>query len=211
MKKRITFRDIDSMEGHDFEYFCADVLKKNGFGHINVTVASGDYGIDILARQGGVTYAIQCKRYQGNVGNKAVQEALSGKVYYGCKAAAVMTNSYFTQQAKETAQRTGVELWDRDRLHSMVKKAYPGQIWISRPKKQQKPKAKPKKKAGRRGGCLPFLLVVISVLILLAAYFMPKMEYYRSPAQDRPVAPAVTEAPTEGSAPPSLLPGDAVG
>lgn len=192
MKRIISFQDIDKMDGHDFEYFCAEVLKRNGFSRVNVTVASGDYGIDITACQGATSYAIQCKRYHGSVGNKAVQEALSGKVYYGCKAAAVLTNSYFTPQAKETAHKTGVELWDRDKLTAMVKRAYPGQIWIPK-QKRAKPKQKPKKKANRRAGCLSWLLFWLSVIILLIAYFVPKMEYYEAPEQEKPVA---TEAPT---------------
>ena len=85
MKRIISFQDIDKMDGHDFEYFCAEVLKRNGFSRVNVTVASGDYGIDITACQGATSYAIQCKRYHGSVGNKAVQEALSGKVYYAAR------------------------------------------------------------------------------------------------------------------------------
>lgn len=196
MKRVISFQDIDNMEGHDFEYFCAEVLKKNGFSRVNVTVASGDYGIDITAWQGTTSYAIQCKRYRGTVGNKAVQEALSGKVYYGCKAAAVLTNSYFTPQAKETAQKTGVELWDRDKLAAMVKKAYPGRIWISKQKKA-KPKQKLKKKTGRRAGCLPWLLFWLAVIMLLIAYFVPKMEYYKAPEQDRPVATEASSTPTD--------------
>lgn len=198
MKRVISFQDIDNMEGHDFEYFCAEVLKKNGFSRVNVTVASGDYGIDITAWQGATSYAIQCKRYRGTVGNKAVQEALSGKVYYGCKAAAVLTNSYFTPQAKETAQKTGVELWDRDKLAAMVKKAYPGRIWISKQKKA-KPKQKSKKKTGRRAGCLPWLLFWLAVIMLLIAYFVPKMEYYKAPEQDRPVATEAPSAPTDAT------------
>lgn len=196
VKRIISFQDIDKMDGHDFEYFCAEVLKRNGFSRVNVTVASGDYGIDITACQGATSYAIQCKRYHGSVGNKAVQEALSGKVYYGCKAAAVLTNSYFTPQAKETAHKTGVELWDRDKLTAMVKKAYPGQIWIPKQKKA-KPKQKPKKKANRRAGCLSWLLFWLSVIILLIAYFVPKMEYYDAPEPEKPVA---TETPTTPTA-----------
>ena len=95
------------MDGHDFEYFCAEVLKRNGFSRVNVTVASGDYGIDITACQGATSYAIQCKRYHGSVGNKAVQEALSGKVYYGCKAAAVLTNSYLRPRPRKPPIRRG--------------------------------------------------------------------------------------------------------
>ena len=117
--------DIDVMEGHDFEYFCADILRKNDFSDVEVTKGSGDYGIDIIAKKDKVTYAIQCKRYNGNVGNKAVQEAFSGKAYYGCDRAVVLTNSFFTEQAKETALRTDVLLWDRNKLTGMISVAEP--------------------------------------------------------------------------------------
>lgn len=59
---------LDEMPGLDFEYYCADLLKQRGFIDVEVTKSSGDYGIDILAEKEGVTYAIQCKRYQEPVG-----------------------------------------------------------------------------------------------------------------------------------------------
>ena len=90
------------------------LLEKNGFSNISGTEKTGDHGIDILARLNGVTYAIQCKRYSGNIGNRAVQEAFSGKAYYNADVAVVMTNSYFTQQAQDDAARIGVKLWNRD-------------------------------------------------------------------------------------------------
>ena len=52
--------DIDLMEGHDFEYYCAELLRQRGFQEVEVTKGSGDYGIDILAEKEGVTYAILC-------------------------------------------------------------------------------------------------------------------------------------------------------
>ncbi len=110
---------FDEMNGHNFEHFCAEVLRKNGFGNINITRGSRDYGVDILAEKDGVSYAIQCKRYNGKVGNKAVQEVFSGKSYYSCDKAIVLTNSYFTEQAIDTAKKTGVVLWNRDDLCDM--------------------------------------------------------------------------------------------
>ena len=37
------------MDGHEFEYFCGDLLKKNEFSNVEVTRGSGDQGIDIIA------------------------------------------------------------------------------------------------------------------------------------------------------------------
>lgn len=109
-------KNIDMMEGHDFEYWCAELLKKKDFQNVEVTKGSGDQGVDILAEKGGVRYAIQCKCYSKDLGNTPVQEVEAGRIYYGCHVGAVMTNRYFIQGAKDLARKTGTLLWDRDFL-----------------------------------------------------------------------------------------------
>lgn len=111
----------DTMEGHDFEYYCADLLRNDGFYNVEVTQGSGDQGIDILAEKAGIRYGIQCKCYSNNIGNKAVQEAFAGKTFYHCHVAAVLTNRYFTRSAKELAEKDQVLLWDRDELERLVR------------------------------------------------------------------------------------------
>lgn len=115
---------IDDMDGHTFEHWCADLLKKAGFQDVEVTQGSGDQGVDILALKDGIKYAIQCKCYSSDLGNKPVQEVNTGKTIYRCQIGAVMTNRYFTAGGKEAAEATGVLLWDRDKLESMLKQAY---------------------------------------------------------------------------------------
>ena len=112
---------VDGMEGHDFEYWCADLLKKNGFSNVEVTRGSGDQGVDVLAKFGDAKYAIQCKCYSSDLGNKPVQEVNAGKAFYHCHIGVVMTNRYFTAGAKEIAEATGVLLWDRDTLKRLIK------------------------------------------------------------------------------------------
>ena len=112
---------FDYMDGHDFEYFCADILTKNGFSSVEVTQGSGDHGIDILAEKDGITYAIQCKCYSKDIGNAAVQQAHTGKSIYKKDIAVVLTNRFFTQQAQEEANALGVKLWDRDKLLNLIK------------------------------------------------------------------------------------------
>lgn len=120
VSKKLSDNPYDEMDGHEFEYFCGDILGKNGFTGVEVTKGSGDQGIDIIAFKDGVKYGIQCKCYSSNIGNKAVQEAFAGKTFYGCHVSAVLTNQYFTNSAKELAEKNGVLLWDRDRLESFV-------------------------------------------------------------------------------------------
>ena len=111
---------VRKMDGHLFEQYCAALLSRNGFTRVEVTKASGDFGIDVLAEKDGVTYAIQCKYYTDKVGNHAVQEAFSGKEYYDRMIAVVMTNSTFTPAAIETARQTHVLLWDGSVLEKMA-------------------------------------------------------------------------------------------
>lgn len=111
---------FEDMEGHEFEYFCADLLRQNGFVDVEVTKGSGDYGVDILAEKDGVTYAIQCKCYTTPVGVKAIQEAYAGRDYYDRMVGAVMTNQYFTSPAVEAAKKLKILLWDGGYIESML-------------------------------------------------------------------------------------------
>ena len=113
-------KEYDLMEGRDFEFFCADLLQKRGFLDVEVTKGSGDNGVDILAEKDGVSYAIQCKRYDEPVGVKAVQEAYAGRDYYDKMVGVVMSNQYFTKNAVEMARKLKILLWDRGYLEEML-------------------------------------------------------------------------------------------
>ena len=112
-------QSMDLMEGHEFEYYCADLLKTHGFLEVVVTKGSGDYGVDILAEKDGITYAIQCKCYDSPIGVKAIQEIYAGRDYYDRMVGAVMTNQYFTTPAVEVAQKLKILLWDRAYIETM--------------------------------------------------------------------------------------------
>lgn len=97
--------------GYQYEYECAEYLKSKGFINVEVTKASGDQGVDVIAEKDGLKYAIQCKHYGNAVPNKAIQEIYAGAKFYGCDVAVVMTNSTFTKSAIELAKGIGVKLW----------------------------------------------------------------------------------------------------
>lgn len=119
---------IDAMEGHDFEYWCAEALRNSGYTDVEVTKGSGDQGVDILATKEGIKFAFQCKRYNSPLGNTPVQEVFAGKSFYGCHACGVITNQYFTPGAKELADKTGVILWDRDWITEYLRQKYANSI-----------------------------------------------------------------------------------
>lgn len=114
------------MSGVDFEVWCADVLRLIGYDDVRLTDRTNDHGVDITAYRDGVKYGFQCKCYSKNVGNKAVQEIISGIRMYQCQKAVVITNQYFTKNARLEA-RNDVELWDRDVLRHYLNVIYAAQ------------------------------------------------------------------------------------
>lgn len=119
-RRKYAIHTLDEIDGHEFEYYCAELLRKRGFIDVSVTKGSGDYGVDVLAEKDGVTYAIQCKAYTSPVGVKAVQEAYAGREFYDRMVGAVLTNQYFTKPAVEAAKKLKILLWDRGYLDSMI-------------------------------------------------------------------------------------------
>lgn len=100
------------MDGYQYEKKCAELLKAKGFSRVQVTPGSGDQGIDVIAYQFGKKYGVQCKYYEGTVGNKAIQEVYAGAAYYNCDVALVVTSSTLTKSAKALASKLKVEVWE---------------------------------------------------------------------------------------------------
>ena len=101
------------MTGQDYEYAVARYLRWHGYTQVRVTQASGDYGVDITARQHGKRWAIQCKYYTHPVGISAVQQAVAGMAKYQCDAAMVVTNTVFTRAARTLAESNQVVLLEK--------------------------------------------------------------------------------------------------
>jgi restriction system protein len=116
--------DVNGLGGVAFEVWVAKRLKELGFEDVRGTPATGDQGADLIAKRNGRTIIIQAKRYQGTVGNKAVQEVASAVSFYGGDEGWVITNSTFTPSARALAQKTNVPLFegrDLDRLSEILR------------------------------------------------------------------------------------------
>jgi restriction system protein len=88
---------------------CSDSLVSSGWKS-TTTKLSGDKGADVIATRNNVKIVLQCKKWQNAVGIKAVQEALSGRMYYDADFAFVVTNSTYTNDAWDFAIKTKVKL-----------------------------------------------------------------------------------------------------
>ncbi|MCR8643430.1 restriction endonuclease [Paenibacillus sp. N1-5-1-14] len=113
--ERANIQEIDSMSGTMFERYLERYFKKQGW-QVKRTGGQGDYGADLILTSTNKKVVIQAKRWQKNVGYEAIQQAYTSKDVYKCDEAWVITNSGFTEQAREGAKKLGVSLWDREYL-----------------------------------------------------------------------------------------------
>jgi restriction system protein len=112
--------EIDEMDGYKFEEFMKQVYEQLGYS-VHHTPKSGDQGADlILTSKKRTRIAVQVKRYSGKVSNSAVQEVVAAKGFYKCTEGIVVTNSYFTDSAKQLAKANFIDLVDRNELEKLI-------------------------------------------------------------------------------------------
>lgn len=107
-------RDIDTMSGVEFEKYIAQVLKSRGCVDVSLT-EQYDLGVDIIVKKDGVTWGIQTKRWNNQVGIDAVRQAVAALKEYDCDRAMVITNSRYgySAPARELARSNNCILVDR--------------------------------------------------------------------------------------------------
>jgi restriction system protein len=117
--RKAGIHEIDKMSGEEFEKFLSILFKRRGY-KVSLTATSGDYGCDLVLKDGQDVIAVQAKRYSSTVGVKAVQEIIGAVRMYNATEAWVVTNSYYTKQAIKLANMNDVYLIDRNDLIELI-------------------------------------------------------------------------------------------
>lgn len=114
----------ETLPGIPFEEFLAKVLRQHGY-EVELTPASGDQGVDLVAVIFGQRVAIQAKGYSNMVGNESVQQVVAGKRFYNCTHAAVITNSSFTHAALALAESNDCLMIDYTVIPTLILHGWP--------------------------------------------------------------------------------------
>jgi HJR/Mrr/RecB family endonuclease len=114
----------ETLRGIPFEEFLAKVLRLHGY-QVELTPASNDQGVDLVAVINGQRVAIQAKGYANMVGNESVQQVIAGKRFYQCNCAAVITNSSFTKSALVLAESNECLMIDYTVIPMMIFNGWP--------------------------------------------------------------------------------------
>ncbi len=119
-KEKIIAEYFIGNDPYKYEEYIKTLLHNGGFV-AKRTRSSGDYGVDVLATKGGASFAVQCKLFNRPVGVKAVQEVVSGRIFYKADYAIVVSNNSFTPAAQTLARKLDVTLVHHKNLISRLK------------------------------------------------------------------------------------------
>jgi restriction system protein len=108
--------DLDRMSAGAFDERISRLFAALGYAVDRV-------GVDMIVARHGYRAVVQPAQWSEAVDSDAVRKANAARRLHGADAAWVVTNRDFTKQALQLASRTGVDLWNRERLVASLRRA----------------------------------------------------------------------------------------
>lgn len=120
-KRDTTIQALNEISDREFEQLVEYYLRSYGYV-VETTLPSGGRGADLLITASDRRISILLKLQDEPVGDRAVQEALGGRAFYGTYEAWLITNNTFTRGTLYEAKRKGVHLIDGEGLVEWLEK-----------------------------------------------------------------------------------------
>ena len=116
-----TLDGLMSLSPGEFEKLVATLFKANGH-QAQVLGGSSDHGVDILVLSDQKEkWIVQCKRYNGSVGEPVVRDLYGAMGHEGAQRAYLVTTGSFTTQAIDWAEGKPILLIDGPALVKLIK------------------------------------------------------------------------------------------
>ena len=124
---------LKKLDPVEFEKFCGYLYERRGY-KAHMTATSGDEGVDLLLKKGNRKEVVQCKRYDGSVGQPTVRDMFGTMMHTNSSSSAIVTTGRFTKAAETWAANKPIELIDGHELMSWVnreRRSGGGGTWIA--------------------------------------------------------------------------------
>jgi len=148
---------LQAMDPIAFEKYVGTLFAKRGY-RVQDTQASADEGIDLIVRQGRRMAVVQCKRYQGSVGQPVVRDLYGVMLHTRANEAYLVTTGTVTAAARRWAEGKPIHLVDQ---HRLVEWTRTGRLNYEKPNALKPPNR-------RRQFALGVMLLAIVTVALLA-------------------------------------------
>lgn len=112
---------LRALDWYQFEKLMEQIYARQGYRVERRGGAKADGGVDLILEKEGKRAAVQCKHWRGqDVGVRHVREFLGALTDKGLKEGVLVTLNGFTGDAKELAERHGIELLAEKDLLTML-------------------------------------------------------------------------------------------
>lgn len=112
---------IRSLSWRQFEELLGEAFRREGYIVRESAHGRADGGVDLVVRNAGSTYLVQCKQWRVyRVGVSVVREMVGLVVAHAAQGGIVVTSGRFTREAEAFASRNGVRLIDGKQLARMI-------------------------------------------------------------------------------------------
>lgn len=115
-----TLDQLHALDPVEFEKFCGYLYRLQGYA-VWTTATSGDQGVDLYLEKGRRKAVVQCKRYQGTVGQPLVRDLYGTMLHNGASEAALVTTGQFSRSAEAWAANKPLFLIDGNELISWAR------------------------------------------------------------------------------------------
>jgi len=117
--------NFENYSWQDMENMVGELFEKKGY-EVIVTQATGDFGIDVEARNDIESIGIQVKHWNADVGYEDIAKTLGSSMGKFNRSIIINSKSGFTSQAwqKQSEMPYVLELWDSNKLRKEIKKEF---------------------------------------------------------------------------------------
>ena len=113
LNKTTALTQLKRMDPILFEYLVAALFEQRGYKtSLTVTSGGGDEGVDILIRKGLKKGVVQCKRYEGSVGQPVIRDLYGTMLHNRAGESYLVTTAMVTKQAQTWSQGKPIHLID---------------------------------------------------------------------------------------------------
>lgn len=111
---------LSSIDPFELENLCLILFAKLGY-EAKPTPRSHDNGVDGFLRKGGRLTILQCKRYQGVIGEPAMRDLLGAMKHFSASEAIIVTTGRLTSQALKWIRGKPIRVIGRSELAALIK------------------------------------------------------------------------------------------
>ncbi len=127
---------LDSISHQEFELIILEAFSRRGYKTTH-TSFSGDEGVDGFIEKDNTKIAIQCKKYNGSIGQPAIRDFYGAMMHFNCEEGIFITTSDFSAHAKAFVKNKKIQLFDRQKTMNLLQSTINNDHLVQDIKKRQ--------------------------------------------------------------------------